>query len=128
MRSRSRTPIAESGLFAKAWARRPVRVLFPTPPLPLRTCDGVSSRSADGGEDDGRGSCALRLIVFRLWRGCQGQVLWVPKHRSLCLGMFGTRRLGLLAETLGRDSVLVLERRVEMWRFEAVLPKRAPLL
>jgi hypothetical protein len=47
VRSRSRTPIAESGLFAKAWARRPVRVLFPTPPLPLRTCDGVSSRSAD---------------------------------------------------------------------------------
>ena len=52
----------------------------------------------------------------------------MPKLRSLCLDMFGTRRLGLLAEIRDRDSVLVLERRVEMWRFEAVLPKRAPLL
>jgi hypothetical protein len=127
VRSRSRTPIAESGLFAKACARRPVRVLFPTPPLPLRTCDGVSSRFADR-EEDGRGSCALRLAIFRLWRGCQGQVLWVPKHRSLCLGMFGTRRLGLLVEIPDRDSVLVLERRVGMWRFGAALPKRVPLL
>ena len=49
------------------------------------------------------------------------------KHRSLCLDMFGTRRLGLLVETRGRDSVLVLERRVEMWHFQAALPKRVPL-
>jgi hypothetical protein len=52
----------------------------------------------------------------------------VPKHRSLYLGMFGKRRLGLLAEIPGRDSVLVLERRVGMWRFRAALPKRVPLL
>lgn len=37
VRSRSRMPICEVGLCANAWARRPVRVLLPTPPLPLRT-------------------------------------------------------------------------------------------
>jgi hypothetical protein len=52
----------------------------------------------------------------------------VPKHISPCLDMFGTRRLGLLAEIPDQDSVLVLERRVEMWRFRAALPKRVPLL
>jgi hypothetical protein len=42
--------------------------------------------------------------------------------------MFGTRRLGLLAVTRGRDSALVLGQQVGSCHSRVALPKTAPLL
>jgi hypothetical protein len=55
VRSRSRMPTYESGLCANAWARRPVSVLLPTPPFPLRTLCYLSDM--------------VLCFVFGRWRG-----------------------------------------------------------